>query len=331
MFRNPNYEWMLDYDEYQEPFFGSLYWVYMYHKIFNQGTDEDRYKMEELYDKYQSHAPFPYNIITGIFEFGEVYQKVVQTMVYDNVMEHYKDESARRDESEAIVREKKYNECTKKLEVFTWGYSHTEAEKQATLDANRLRAEHTEEQKQFDMDVNLGVPIQYGSGTYLKNNVRILKRDDLEFTKYGRKIGVHGILFDMYKGFYLAAVYVDGEYDENGKQVVHQAWDTRYAKMNPKGLQMDGIEARYRLFIDEIKKNINTHCDLKFYTNPYNFSNVQIKGTSLTNIANSAKASRSSRSAKTTKVSKKNNVDISKINKALGLESSDDDLNGDIF
>ncbi|WP_027406336.1 hypothetical protein [Anaerovibrio sp. RM50] len=278
MFRNPNYEWMEDYDQYQEPFFGYLYWIYMYHKIFLQGTDEDRYKMEELYDKYQSHAPFPFNIITGIFEFGEVYQKVVRTMVYDTVMEHYKDESARRDEAEAIIQKKKFDESTRRLEIVTYGYSHIEADEQAKMDANRLRAERTEEQTKYDRDPATGEAIHYGCGTYLKNNVRILKRDDLELVDpNGRDVGIHGILFDMYKGSFLAAVYVDGEYDRNGKQIVHQAWSNVYANTGTIGMMIDGIESRYRLFIDEMKQNVCTWCDYKLYSNRYNFTNVQLK------------------------------------------------------
>lgn len=334
MFKNPNYEWLLDYEKPSDPLFGGFYWMYMYNKLFSQGTDEDRYELEQLYNKYQSHAPFPFNIVTGLFEFGEVYEKVVNSFTYDRQMEHYNDERERKNRSLSFDKDK-FAKSLHKSQIELYGYDRNLADKQSKIDENRLNAEHTDEQNEFEKDPESNLLIRYGCGHYLKNGVRILREEDIEIQCYnGTSTTIHAVLFDKYKGFYNAAIYCDADVDENGKPIVHQCWSYKYSyteiqaytiygkKLEGQTEKAYGIEGLYRLFLDDYKEM--ARLNLFKYAIDYQFTFANPK-------YNKNNDKEAKKSKKAVVVNNVEDVDISKIQQALGITEGEDDLNGNIF
>ena len=347
MFKNENYEWLLDYEIPSDPMFGGLYWMYMYNKLFSQGTDEDRYNLENYYKEYDPKTPFPFSLLTGIFCYGERYEKTVRSFIYDVKMANYDDDEERDNIIKKDNLEKSIEEARKKTCIQAYGYDRKEAEREAVAVEAELDMNHTPEQNEFEYDkMNSNNVLKYGCGHYLNNNVKVLRKEDIvienEFT--GKTYVIHTLMFDKYKGYYNFAIYCDNEKNIfTGEQIVHQGWSSNYADRHfdryHHGEKLDarirGIDSMYREFLDDFKGMV------KF--NRYNYGHdwggvdftveyqaevdAYLKQLKVEEKMKKRKAIRGEKANKP----KETKVDISKINKALGLENSDDDLNGDIF
>jgi hypothetical protein len=239
----------------------------------------------------------------------------------------------------------------------------------------KLNASHTIEQDEVERDpYDAFIVTKYACGEYIKNNVKVLKKEDIIIEdRYGKHKVIHTMLFDKFKGFYNFAMYCDDEIDMfTCKPLIHQGWAKTYADTHPKiwnskwnsyeETRVRGIESMYREFLDEYKDFAKD--DHYFYyrglafegiTNTYEYAekkNEYLKMVEEVKKEEEARIEKERRNAikakiaesmnfnssigtkttrTTTRAKKEPKVDISKINKALGLESCDDELNGNIF
>ena len=335
MFKNPNYEWLLDYEVPQNPTLGGLYWMYMYNKLFSQGTVEDKYELEKLYKESQNNAPFPFNILTGIFFFSNEYKKAVCDFIYNVKMAHYDDEIERDRITETDDLKKKVEEGKRKMSIMTYGYDRKQAQQDAYAVEAELEANHSEEQNKLEFDPDPAKHmhiLKYGCGVYMQKNVKVIRKEDIRVeTQEGKVEVIHTIMFDKYKGMYNMAVYCEADLDENGKVVVHQAWCDHYADrfidgFNKNGnkvkVRLAGMDTIYREFIDEFKDKVRF--------NDYCWYGYTCHGVTNTTDLDERKQG-GKVATKNTVAKKAKTVDISKIQKALGIQSSDDELAGDIF
>ena len=295
MFKNPNYAWMVDYKSPEYAFFGGFYWMYMYNKIFSQGTNEDKYEIEEMHANAQTKAPFPFNLLTAITDFSDSYKKVVEMFIYKKVMEHYEDD------------------------MRVYGYDRNEAKKAAKLLEAELEANHTAEQNSFfydEEDETHRTIIRFSCKKYLDANVKIIREENIDVECVdGKTRKVHAILIDKFHGIYSFAMYSDGNEDN-----VIQVWNTQFADSsrefyNPitkktNVTEREGIESKFRFLLDQLclQTKFNDYHDYDMN------GNVIVKEVK-----------------KVKKQVKENDVNIDKINQALGIMDTNEELNGDIF
>lgn len=361
MFKNPNYAWLLDFELPEDPFFGGFYYMNLYHKLFKQGTNEDRYELEKLYNEMKTDAPFPFNLLVALVNFGETYYKTVDMFIYKRKSEHYEDERQRKYEIDQDNYQKNIDDLRKKNSILSYGYDRAEAEKTALAVGAELEANHTEEQNTKERDPeNENNIVKYECGHYVKNNVKCLKKEDIVVTDVftGEKRVIHAVLFDKFKGFYNCAIYCESEkHILTNDVVIHQGWSDSYtdkvAKGNWGSCRFRGIESMYREFIDDFKTmaKFNSFDYISDYGGMTNTLDYQEQKDAYNKMVKKVKADeeKAKKKAELQSLEEKvrkdlglnpvqksqpkatSSVDISKINKALGIEDGDDDLNGNIF
>jgi len=315
MFKNPKYEWMLDYKEPENPFFGGLYWMYMYNKIFSQGTNEDKYELEMSYNR-ANNVPFPFSIIYNIIDFGGVYQRVVHNFIYEKVIEHYRDESDRDSRARTEANRQHLEELRIARDIKQYGYDTKIADEQALLKEAELDSKHTKEQKEFyyEHEGKKRYLIKFSCNSYLQAKVPILRQETIDVVgDDGENYKVHTIMWDKFHGFYSFAVYST----LNDKNIT-QVWCTNYGKryLERKGYsdEFDGIDAKYRYVVEKIVFDTKIGMEHTFDENGCVLSSKSSENRVRTIV----------------KTQKNETVDISKIEKALGIEDAEE-LNGDIF
>ncbi len=328
MFANKNYEFLLDFDEYDDHC--GLYWIYMYNKLFSLGRDEDRYELEKLYNECKNDAPFPFNILTALVGFGDDYRKTCQYFIHNVKMANYNDDDKREDIAKRDMLEKEQKELQKKISINTYGYDVNEARENAIIEETRLDLSHNEVNNDFVLSEDGESYIQFGGHACIENNVKVLKEETKVIENYKGAVTVHSIMFDKFHGYYYCVIYATDDLDENGNQRVYQEWSKSYADkyisipqietdmygyskmVHKKFKSWDGIDTLYRTIRDKL------------------YQNSQIPGMNqhIHDIELGVNKPSKKQSAK---LPKDNDVDISKINQALGLEDTGEDLNGNIF
>ena len=331
MFRNKNYEWMLNFDMYEDKFFGSIYWMYLYAKLMHQGDDKDRYELEEIYNSRGQNVPFPFCILTSIFGFGDRYKETCKEFIQKTIRAYYDDNIERDNNTKMDNLAKEREELERKANLHSFGYVRKELQEEAEIEEMRLDSIHTEKQKTFKHDPkNPKLVIKSGVGTYLRAGVQILRQDDVVINQHGGTTTVvHGVVFDMYNGFYACAIYCDNDKDENGLPHVTTFHSRRYADVSYETFsgyrgRVQGIISMYMETLAQSKRWATIDGGLAF------LRNLEQKVEALEEAKRSKKSTKN-----TTKVSAKKDVEpdvnIDKINKALGITDTDEDLNGDIF
>lgn len=319
MFKNPNYAWMVDYKAPEYAFFGDFYWMYMYNKIFSQGTNEDKYELEEMHANAQTKAPFPFNLLTAITDFSDSYKKVVEMFIYKKVMEHYEDERVRRVNADIDMNSDRLAKMMHDDDIRVYGYDRNEAKKAAKLLEAELEANHTAEQNSFFYDENdetHRIIIRFSCKKYLDANVKVIREEHISVEcADGATRKVHAILFDKFHGFYSFAMYSEGNEDN-----VIQVWNTQFADSsrefyNPitkktSVTEREGIESKFRFLLDQ----------LCLQTKFNDYREYDMNGNVIVKEVKKAK-----------KQAKEANVNIDKINQALGIMDTNEELNGDIF
>lgn len=329
MFANPKYEFLLDYDEYK--YRPGIYWIYMYNKLFTLGTDEDRLALEKEYEKGKNNAPFPFNILCALVEFGDDYRKACQYFIHNVKMAHYdddrkRDEIAERDELDRKIRENKLN-----YDMKTYGYDRAKAKQDAIVEETRLDMSHNDTNNNFVLNEN-GLRIMFGGHDVITNNVKVLKDETKTITRCdGLAVVVNSVLFDKFHGYYYCVIYASDDVDNDGKQRVYQYWSESYADkyINSKRhykdcLGIDRVEEKKVL----VEKGIDTlyrETRDKLYDTSQFIGQNKFDHDLILKMQDKNNFSAKKSNKKATK------VDISKINQALGLEDIGEDLNGNIF
>ena len=318
MFKNPNYAWMLDYKAPEYAFFGGFYWMYMYNKIFTQGTNEDKYELEEMHANAQTKAPFPFNLLTAITDFSDSYKKVVESFTYKKVMEHYEDERIRRMNTERDMNLAKLEKMMHDDDMRIYGYDRKEAKNAAKLLEAELESAHTDEQKDFyydPEDATKRTVIRFSCKKYLDASVKIIREEHIDVEcEDGVTRKVHALLFDKFHGFYSFAMYSEGNEDN-----VIQVWNTNFADnarefYNPiskktRVVENEGIESKFRFLLDRLceQTRFGEYREYDMNGNIIQKEEVKVKKV------------------------KEADVNIDKINQALGIVDGNEELNGDIF
>ena len=312
MFKNKNYEWMATWDENTSWDFG-LYWVYMYNKIFSQGSNEDKYELETLFSRFDN-VPFPFSLLYSIVDFGWVYKKTVVEFIRRQVMANLRDESNR----EFSARTDKNKSVSEQIRITAdmnlYGVDTKVDDEQAVIKEAELMSKHTPEQKNFyyapDDETHKTI-VKFSASKYLDANVEILRQEtfDVVCCIDCKPYQVVTIMWNKFHNFYSFAMY--STLDPNN---IIQVWDTKYASRGDG--EYPGIVAKYREVLSRLKCNTTLGKNAIF-----DEFGVYMK-----------EDSKSMFKKKPTKVvvEKNDEVDISKIQKALGMQESEE-LDGNIF
>jgi hypothetical protein len=269
----------------------SLYYFNLYHKIMEQGTQEDKFRLIELYNKSKERANGNPCIAAEIFKFFslmEHHQYACEKFIYEKKMEHFDDDIARAREVKRIDSEKTIKELNKKM----YGYDPEEKKMKDEIFELRLNMEHTPDQKKFVLD---------GKGFHVHPSLdkvkqqKLLHSDETVIKRVDGNVTIHHRIYDMCDGFYTTIVWADNSPVINGVQQVFGGYSAMYS--GPVGV------------VQIMEKNITK---VKFDILCYTYENGNSSTTSSKKV-------------------KSVNVNIDKINKALGIDDTDDDLNGDIF
>jgi hypothetical protein len=256
-----------------------------------QGTQEDKFRLVELYNKSKERANGNPSLASEIFKFftlTEHNQYACEKFIYEKKMEHFDDDIARAREVKRIDNEKKIKELNKKM----YGYDPEEKSMKEEIFEESLNMEHTPDQKRF---------IQNESGYNVHpalnkaKQQKLLHSGETVIKRVDGNVTIHHRIYDMCDGFYTTIVWSDNTPVVNGVQQVYGGYSALYA--GPVGI---------------VKVMENNITKVKFDVLCYTYENGNVSNSNQKNV-------------------KKSNVNIDKINKALGIDDTDDDLNGDIF
>lgn len=298
MLANKKYEWMIDYiapvdSEFSCGVSRCLYWMYMYMKVMHQGTQEDKYALVKLYDEGTKNC-MTVNTPWYSFNFNIhfYYKYAVSNFVRRTVHEAYEDDQKRKRMIDEINIERKNRELEKKI----YGYDPKEVEMNESLYENELDAKNINNHERNDrVEDEKGYSI---IPTYEDScKMEIINSGTTTVNVIGKgNIAIHYKVFDKFHGFYGYLVWSDA----------------RQLDVNADYSALFGACIRYSGKLgamDYVRKLINQE--------------------RLSTIANDFR-NHSDKNVKTKKA-KIEAPNIDKINKALGLDNTNEDLNGDIF
>lgn len=248
MFKNPNYLWLDDYHVPSEHWLGTLYYVYIYEKLFRNGTDEDRYELEQKFDEMQSHAPFPFNLLVAIVDLEETYYKTVESFIWDRKRENWDDENERRYEVQM-------DEHRRKLEELEEISRKQKEESSKRIQENLAKLTSTKEKCYVN--------------TFVHENILITKHEEIPIIiePLKKETEIHTAIFEKYKGYYLCVFECNQtkrlEYNNSekiGYNTVYHGWSENYEDIVAKdGTIIKGIKSIYDDFLEEFKNMVKTN------------------------------------------------------------------------
>ena len=301
MYKNPNYEWMNDWSAPLDSgfvfgFVAYLYWMYMFNKLRRQGTQEDKLRLAVLYDEaIKNEVTSSFNILFHNTSF--YYRYAVTSFIYETRDAAIKDDIARKDMIEKENRERRIRENNIKL----YGYDPKEKEIQDEIYELEL-----DEAGKNDVNRNKVIPTSDGFwAKYPSLSVAQKQKVVGELVKYADtcrfgRVAVHARIFDKLNTYYTAVVWSDNRPKcKDGSQDCVLLYSRRYA--GPNGI----VSKAEGELIEEV---------FRTYINDFSAEDKVKKVT------------------KEHKLPKEDDIDISKVTRALGIDSDvEDDLNGDIF
>lgn len=292
MFINRNYIWMLDWHKPHFSFGGaeSVYYLFLYHKLMNQGTQEDKLRLLELHKQSKARSDGNPSLASAIFKFfslAEHDQYACEKFIYEKKIEHFDDDIERARQVSRIDSERKIKAIQKRM----FGYDPAEKKMNEEIFETKLDLSHTPEQKKFIVDdkgYNVHPPLEK------VKQQQLLHSEEVVVKRIDKNVTIHCRIYDMCDGFYTTLVWADNAPMINGVQQVNGGYSALYA--GPVGIVK---VMENNLF--QVKLDVQCH---RYETN-----------------MTESKAKKKSEPR----------IDIDKINKALGIDNTDDDLNGDVF
>ena len=308
MLVNKKYEWMFTWTQpldhqFACALFKNVYWAYQYARIAFTGTQDDKYRLAQLYDEAwrtrvgvePKFGSLKYNAAFG-------YRYAVTKFISEVVHASYADD-ARRDREVANV----HNEVERRrLEVDLNGFDPAEDKRQFELMEIALDADHAGDVERNERVLATPDALQYTLPPIDKSLQRPIITEftrtvDVSRRAGGGRVHVHARIYDKLWGFYSVLVWSDNRPYVDGEQ--------------------SGIRV----------------CAHKLHVGRGTFGQgaVNVARRELENEAFRAKFADwtyRTGAVEATKTKKAKKPDISKIQKALGIEeSAGDDLDGEIF
>src|SRR5574344_332665 len=313
MYKNKNYEWLEHYDienSFVMPGSRSIYFLRLYNKLMSQGTQEDKYRLVELYNEskdgvWDSHEHWIANIMYSISDFffsANHYEYACKKFIRETNYAHFDDTMERKLEIDNINCDKKIHE----LEVKIKGYDVQEKQIDEKMIEMRLDSEHTVEQNTGIRDEKYHLPIPPTMEETL--NSRIIKSGELNVNDLNKIVPIHYRIYDKVHGYYMVIVWADNRpKDKNGKQFAAIRYTQTYAGVCGAVALMDEL-------VEHEKLNVMAH--------HYDMKSLE----QITEEINERRKVLETKTVNTNNNKKPNmpKIDISKINKALGLENTDE-------
>lgn len=276
-------------------FVAYLYWMYMFNKLRYQGTQEDKLRLAVLYDEaVENEVTSSFGLLSH--NTSHYYRNAVTTFIYETRRAAIDDDIERQRIIDKENRKRRIRENNIKL----YGYDPQEKAVQDEIYELEL-----DEADKNNPERNKVIPTE--DGIWAKYpSLEIAQKQKVvgELTKYAEtirrgRIAVHARIFDKINTYYTAVVWSDARpKDANGAQKCKVIYCRRYAGPN-------GILSRAE---EELAQE-------KFRTYMNNFDETPKKAKK-----------------KSKKMPTEDDIDISKVTSALGMDASvEDDLDGDIF
>lgn len=197
---------MADWKKPKSPFWGDFYWFWLYNKLMNQGTDQEKMRLVELYEQSKSRSReknWPIiDWLLLIFNGNQHFEYACDLFIYETKMAALQDDVDRR--SEIKIEYESPELIAAKKRLLGDDYQTRDADN-ARLE-RELKANHTNEQTTFVKDA---------SGNHLFPSLenamkqKLVKSGEQYVDKFTERIAIHYEIYDKCQGFYTAIVWAD--------------------------------------------------------------------------------------------------------------------------